>query len=88
MISAIKIGTIIGWLVILANVAMPFGGQLATILNWTGIGLLVAHALEVLAYLPLINKVGGNKASHMVQVLVFGVGHFLSMQETLKTKVA
>ncbi len=88
MVSAIKIGTIIGWLAILANIIVPFGGQIETILNWSGIGLLAAHTLEVLVYLPLMNKVGGNKAGHIAQVLVFGVGHFLSMQETLKAKVA
>jgi uncharacterized protein YhhL (DUF1145 family) len=88
MIAAIKIGTIIGWLAILANVVMPFGGQIEVILNWSGIGLLVAHALEAIIYLPTINRVGGNKAGHIAQVIIFGVGHFLSMQSMLKPQQA
>ena len=88
MIPVIKIGTIIGWLVILANYLMPFGGQIETILHWSGVGLLAAHALEALIYLPIIKKVGGSIPAHMFQTLVYGVGHFLTMQETLKAKTA
>jgi uncharacterized protein YhhL (DUF1145 family) len=88
MIYAIKIGTIIGWLVIFANAISPFGGQIETILNWTGIGLLIAHIVEAIIYLPMINKVAGNKIWHIIQVVVFGIGHFLTMQSTLKTQQA
>jgi uncharacterized protein YhhL (DUF1145 family) len=88
MTLSIKIGTIIGWLVIFANAISPFGGQIEAILNWTGIGLLIAHILEVIIYLPIINKVGGNKLWHIIQVVIFGVGHFLTMQSTLKTQQA
>lgn len=88
MIAAIKIGTLIGWLAIIANWIVPFGGQMEMILHYSGIGLLAAHALEALIYLPTINKVGGNKANHIFQVIVFGVGHFLAMKETLKSQGA
>ena len=86
MITAIKISTAIGWLIILANWLMPFAGQLQLILHWSGIGLAAAHALEALIYIPFMKKAGGNIANHMLQTLLFGYGHFLSLQESIKAK--
>ena len=88
MIAGIKVVTIIGWLAILVNLVNPFGGQIETILHWSGIGLFVAHAVEAFIYLPLMKKVGGSIPAHMTQVLIFGVGHFLIMQNTLKSQEA
>lgn len=88
MIAAIKLATIALWLVVLANVVMPFGGQVEGILNWVGIAVLAAHALEAFLYLPIMKKIGGSMPRHIIQVLIFGLGHFLIMQETLKSQEA
>jgi uncharacterized protein YhhL (DUF1145 family) len=81
MALAVKIATLLGWLVIIANWVMPFGGQLETILHWSGIGLAAAHAIEMLVYIPLVNKATGSKAMHYLQIFIFGFGHFLVLKE-------
>ncbi len=88
MILASKIGTLIGWLIIIANWIVPFGGQMETILHWSGIGLFAAHVLEMFIYIPTMKKVGGNMALRCLQVIVFGYVHFMEMQEELKQKEA
>lgn len=48
------------------------GGQL---IFWI---LLIAHAIECVAYLPTMRRVGGSMGMHMLQTLLFG---FLYYQE-------
>jgi len=84
MSNIIKISTIFGWIAIIANWIAPFGGQLETILHWTGIALAIAHFIEIFIYIPLMKKAGGITANHVFQVFVFGVGHFLVLQALAK----
>ena len=83
MAAIIKISTLLGWAIILYNWVAPIEGMY-TILHYTGIGLAAAHALEMLIYMPMINKLPNNKAMHYLQVFVFGFGHFLVLKELTK----
>jgi uncharacterized protein YhhL (DUF1145 family) len=81
MITTIKAATLLLWLIILLNALMPFGEPAHTILNWTGLALIASHAIETLIYLPMIRRAGGSAAMHIVQVMLFGYGHFLVLRQ-------
>ena len=75
MILGGKIFTSLAWIAIMINYLLPFGGQLETVLFWTGIGLAVAHLVEFFIYLPQCKRVGGSMANHFIQCLLFGYVH-------------
>ena len=88
MIAITKIITLLAWLAILVNCFQPFAAPLDAILQWTGVGLLVAHVLEMLIFLPKANKAGGSKIAHALQLLVFGYAHNMAMDQTIAAKNA
>lgn len=82
MIATAKFATVIGWLAILWNwIIMPFDGQLGMILHWSGIGLAVAHTLEMFIFLPKAKKLGGNLSWHALQLFIFGYAHNMTLDE-------
>lgn len=82
MIVSGKIATLAGWLLILVNLVYPLGDYHQAI-QWLGIGLLAAHVIEMLVFLPKARRVGGPLAGHLLQLLVFGYVHNLVMEQAL-----
>ncbi len=85
MIITSKIVTLLAWMLIIFNVISPVKG-FSEILNWTGLGLAGAHAVETLVFLPKAKKLGGNLAIHIVQLLIFGYVHNMEMDQLLADK--
>ncbi|HEY9033579.1 MAG TPA: DUF1145 domain-containing protein [Pseudomonadales bacterium] len=85
MIVSGKIVTLAGWLLILANLAYPLGNY-QQMINWAGIGLLAAHVIEMLVFLPKARRVGGPLAGHLLQLLVFGYVHNMVMEQALAAR--
>lgn len=77
--------TALAWLLIIFNVISPITGY-AEILNWTGVGLLAAHSIETLVFLPKAKKLGGNITSHIAQLLIFGYVHNMKMDQLLSKR--
>ena len=88
MIAITKIITLLSWLAILVNCFQPFAAPLDTILQWTGVGLLAAHVLEMLVFLPKAEKAGGSKIGHALQLLVFGYAHNMAMDQAIAANKA
>ena len=86
MIWVFKLLTAMAWMLILLNLLSPLSAPLANILNWTGIGLIIAHAIELVLYLPVIKRVGGSRMYHSMQTLIFGYAHFMQMQQSIASK--
>ena len=86
MILVFKLLTAMAWMLILFNLLSPFSAPLANILNWTGVGLIVAHAIELVLYLPVIQRAGGSRMYHSMQTLIFGYAHFMQMQQSIASK--
>lgn len=83
MILAAKIATLMGWLFIIANWIMPFGGQLESMLHYSGIGLAIAHAIETAIFFPKAKKAGGNLALHALQLFIFGYPHNMALDQAI-----
>ncbi|NRB37115.1 MAG: DUF1145 domain-containing protein [Pseudomonadales bacterium] len=86
MINIAKIATVIGWFIIFANWIMPFGGQIGTIIHYSGLGLLAAHAIETAVFLPKAKQLGGNTLAHAAQLFVFGYPHNMAIEAELAQK--
>ena len=79
-----KIVTAIAWIAIIFNWISPVGGQMQSVLHYSGIFLIVAHFIEMLVFLPKAKQAGGNIALHAVQLFLFGYAHNLELDAKLK----
>lgn len=84
MILFSKLLTLLAWILIIFNWISPIEAW-HTNLYWTGIGLSIAHVIEMLVFLPLAKKAGGNLALHGVQLLVFGYAHKMQLDEDIES---
>lgn len=84
MILFSKLLTLLAWLLIIFNWVSPIEAW-HTNLHWTGIGLFIAHVIEMLIFLPLVKKAGGNIALHSVQLLIFGYAHKMQLDQTISS---
>ena len=82
MILFSKLITLAAWLLIIFNWISPIEAWYAN-LHWAGVGLAVAHSVEVIVFLPLAKKAGGNVALHALQLWVFGYAHKMQLDEML-----
>ena len=71
----LKLGMVVFWLACATNVVVPFPSPVGTILMWTAIGLLGAHAIECIVFSARVSKAGGSKLGHYLQLVLFGVIH-------------
>lgn len=86
MINIAKIATVVGWMFILANWIMPFPGDISNIIHYSGLGLIAAHIIETIAFLPKAKQLGSNTALHAVQLFVFGYPHNMAIEAELAKK--
>lgn len=82
MILFSKFLTLVAWLLIVFNWISPIEAWHAN-LHWAGVGLAIAHSVEVIVFLPLAKKAGGNVALHALQLWVFGYAHKMQLDESL-----
>jgi len=82
MILSSQITTVILWLVIFYNCINPIDGY-TTAINWTGLGLGIAHAIEAIVFLPKAKKAGGSLPAHIVMLLIFGYVHNMVLDKKL-----
>lgn len=71
----LKLVMVVLWLACAVNVVAPFPSPWNTVLLWTAIGLLGAHAVECIVFSSRVAKAGGSKLGHYIQLLLFGVLH-------------
>ena len=91
MIISSKIVTALAWIAIVLNWLAPslfasFGETVGTVLNWSGLILIIAHCIETAVFLPKAKKLGGNMANHIVQLLLFGYVYNMEMDKLLSAK--
>ena len=84
MILIAKIATIIGWIVILANWVTPFAGDFSAMLHYSGLGLIAAHLIEVVVFLPKAKRLNENTALHALQLFIFGYAHNMAIDAKLE----
>ncbi len=84
MIFIAKVATAIAWLVIVVNWLMPFSADYYSMIHFTGLGLLGAHALETALFLPKAKALNENMAVHALQLLIFGYPHNMQIEQQLK----
>lgn len=85
MIVGSQIATIIAWIIILFNLIAPINGY-SSMINWIGLGLLGAHLVETIVFLPKAKKVGGSLALHALMLLIFGYVHNMVLDKQLAAK--
>ncbi len=78
---ALKISLIITWLAMFANLVTPFPPPMDAILFWGLLLMAAAHVGECFLFRARVAKAGGNPAMHYLQILVFGVGHGMTLPE-------
>jgi uncharacterized protein YhhL (DUF1145 family) len=67
---------VIVWLLVAIDVFMPFPGIWHTVLTWTGISLVIAHAIECMIFARLVKQYGqDNPAKHFLLIFIFGFFH-------------
>ena len=91
MILISKIFTALAWIVIILNWLMPslfasLGPTFSDVVSWSGLGLVGAHIIETLIFLPKAKKAGGNLGMHIVQLLLFGYVYNMELDLLLKEK--
>lgn len=64
------------WLLVAVNVFMPFPDMWNTVLLWTGVALVVSHAIECVIFAKLVKQYGqDNPAKHFLLIFIFGYFH-------------
>jgi len=58
----------------------PALGGWVTAGRWAASGLVLAHAVELLLYLPKLVRAGEKVGAHIVPLMIFGGVHFFSLQ--------
>lgn len=78
-----KLVALLFWLAVLANLLHPFAHPFATLLKVAGGLILLIHILELLA---LGARLKGRSSPWLdrIQVLLFGIFHFLSLPAPAK----
>lgn len=63
------------WLLIVANLFLPFAGEYHGWLNWLGVILIVAHLIEYLVFAEQIKAKGDGTVQSFVMTMLFGVAY-------------
>ena len=63
------------WLIIIANLVVPFAGEYSVYLKWLGVVLLVAHLIEYFVFSAKIKALGDSTAKAFLMTMIFGVAY-------------
>lgn len=77
----LKISLIITWLAMVANLFNPFPEPMDVVLFWAMIAMAIAHVVECYLFRARVAKAGGSAALHYLQILIFGVGHGMTLPQ-------
>ncbi len=78
-----KLGLLVLWIASAAAWVVPDGPLAFRALRFVAPGLTVAHLLELPIFLPVLKRAEGKMAHHVVQVLLFGVVHWMDVKIAL-----
>lgn len=82
MVITAKLATLAAWTLIIFNWLAPIEAYYSA-LNWTGIGLAIAHLIEMVVFSPKAKQAGGSLPLHLLQLFVFGYAHTMELDKTI-----
>ena len=80
-----KLMTGVFWALVAFNLAIPLAGPLGLVITIGGPAILGIHTLEAFFFIRKFKHQLPEMSAHALQVLLFGVFHFLQVMEEAKT---
>ena len=77
-----KSGVILAWLLGFGALFLTPGSTPAMVGRWLLGILVVAHAVECVAFLPRLRRAPGSLPGHLVRTFVFGILHVRELEPT------
>lgn len=74
-----KLGLYVFWLMFLANLFMPFGGDIEAIVLYVGLGLLIIHFIEFLVVFKKLKKIDRTTPLDFIMVMLVGLFHWFPL---------